>query len=128
MAVIGRIPERVELPHEPGNWIEVRGLGWAVLEEAQTLRMQTLSKAMKDLDLSGLEKMSTPEQRANAEQLDAANNSYDQKLVLMSGLVGWSYEAPLDEATILDLDEETATFAFEEILRRSRRKAEERKS
>lgn len=130
--LVGTIPDRIELPHESGNFIEVIGLGWKMLAECKQARLRTLTATFKGVDVSELrdtirgmrEEIATAKLDADEEDDDV----YDRHTVLVAGLKAWTYEAELSPENIDILDEDTASFAFTEILNRSRRTAAERKS
>lgn len=130
MAIIGLEVDRVDIPHEPGQWIEVRGLGWFDLEKCRQARMRQAVDSLKGIDVSlfrdlGDDNSDKSTNKSNDDDDDTSD--YDRMQTLKMGLAGWSYEIPFEVANIERLDEATAVFAFNEILNRSRRKPSERK-
>lgn len=120
MALVG-ITKRVEIPHEPGEWMEIKKLSWKQLEKAQELATDALMAKMKNMggDMVKALRDSTTEQTADPSK------SYDREIVLRLGIAKWSYEARLEPDTIAELDEETASWAFKEILDLNKPRTEE---
>jgi hypothetical protein len=109
--------QKVDVPHEDGEWFEIAPLSWADLETARRLKTDDAIKqaAMFDADtLRGMQSQATGESApaSPTEGLDVAS-------VLRAGIKRWSYTDPVSEENIKRLDEPTAMWAFEEIARRS---------
>ncbi len=105
--------EWVEIPHEPGQKFQLRSLTWVEKGEASEVRQASamakaaaLPPAMFEM-LEGMDREQTTEQQ------------FDMKTVLWAGVLGWTYEADLTPETLATLDDETAEWAFGEIIGRS---------
>lgn len=125
MALVGKTARRVDIPHEPGEWMEIRRLSWAELEaasDAQTDAQIARVKAMGGDVFQLIQSVVTQEQAAAARQAAA---SYDRAAVLEKGIVRWSYAEDLTPDNIALLDEDTAAWAFEQILALGKPRTEE---
>jgi hypothetical protein len=101
------ITKQVDLPHEPGQWIKVRLLGYAALTEAREARsLQAIRKARE----MGAELMNSLPDRAPRENAAPPDplNDYDMPTLLRAGIVEWSYDAKATRENIDSLDEKTA--------------------
>jgi len=112
MALVGG-KIKVDIPHEPGEWFEIKKLSWRQLELASDVQSEEATKRLKKMggDIVGAM------QRVKTEQVEQQDPkfTYDRGFVLQAGLVGWSYDAELNKANIELLDEETARWAFYQI-------------
>jgi hypothetical protein len=127
MAIVTHMTRRVDVPHEPGEWIELRSLGWAALEQCEAERLRKVFGRMRDTrdalgaDLNAEIQKARDEQAAAAQQSPAADappptledvaNRYDQAALLLAGIAAWSYAEPVSAATIAQLDPVTAKWA-----------------
>lgn len=130
MLTIG-ITDRRDIPHEPGEWMEFRKLSWKQLQDAREARQEAVFGKVKQMGSEvmgalpktcrrcGEEKHDGPcppaEQRADASAADPTNE-YDRDTLLHAGIVQWSYEEGVTDATIDELDEPTAAWAHAEIV------------
>ena len=114
--------QRLEIPHEPGQWIEVRRLSWSRLDAA---RAAYLSKAVKKAKATGgldanLRSLCAgcrqvkhdgaclpPEERADQSERSATYD-YDDETLLQLAIAGWSYDKPVSAAAVADLSARTA--------------------
>lgn len=139
--LVDRHVKRLEVPGEPGAWVELRRLNFGELKD---LRQQSGERFLEDL--SGLPadvlEMQLTVQAKMAEAKKAAAAAADQSgsdaeddlpdpdvldgmdllFVLRAGIVAWSYceesgaPVPVDAATVAMLDEDTARWAAREVL------------
>jgi hypothetical protein len=112
MGIVSKISKRIEVPEEPGQWIEIRMLSWLTLDKARKERMKELM-GMRDLFVL----LKDVTANGAAESVKAAEQdplqSFDQLTLLRSGIVSWSYgEGVAPE----ELEEKTAKWAALEIL------------
>jgi len=131
MALVTNLTHLVEIPHEPGQTLTVRRLSWRELEEAKAARGRKAIASFKDLGPELMEQLRRadrpePEQSNGASQRSAED--YDRGVLLRAGIVEWSYDAPVNEETVEQLDEETAAFAAEAILGLHERTEADRKN
>lgn len=112
MALINDKTRKVDIPHESGEWMEVKKLSWRQLEVARDI--------MTDNTVAKFRKMGGEMVKAftneKARQETDPRTQYDRGFVLEAGISRWSYDAEVNKANIEKLDEETAIWAFEEIL------------
>ena len=113
--LIGATTQRVDIPHEPGEWLELRMLSWLDLEEARAERQARALQLMRGL---GADLVAQLQGVTQDGQADGGQQELDRATVLRRGLVGWSY-GPFSSEAIGQLDEATAAFAYQEILRLS---------
>ncbi len=110
--LIGTKTRKIELPHEPGAWIEVKDLTWKQIAEAKRLNMLEMMKSMKDFgDI--LEVVMGKKPDPNVKE---TIESYDIGYVLKRAIKGWSYPEKFTEALIDQLDPKTVEFLANELL------------
>ena len=112
MALVSDIVKRLDIPHEDGEWVEIRKLSWRQLELAAEIQTEDSLKRIKQMGgemVQAMREMASDQERESAQQ-------YDRAAILQAGIVRWSYEAEVTKENIDLLDEETAAWAFEEIL------------
>lgn len=108
-----RTSQRVEIPHEPGEWVELKPLSWTDLERARTARLKSVVETMRDAaEVIALLQGRTPDAVPDTDPL----SPYDRATILKAGIVGWSYGAPLDEENLASLDEETAVWIAQQLV------------
>ncbi len=112
MALINDKTRKVDIPHEPGEWMELKKLSWRQLALAADIQTDETIGRLKKLG-GDLFKALTNEKAK--QELNPALQ-YDRGFVLEAGISRWSYDVKVTKETIETLDEETAKWAFEEIL------------
>lgn len=126
MAIVKGKTRRVDVPHEKDEWFEVKRLSWRQLELAADVHSDKALKTMKDMGADMAKAMQnetrTPTKERSPEQL------YDRGIVLEAGILGWSYDEEVNKENIESLDEETAAWAFGEIVGLNKATEEERKN
>lgn len=112
MALVTNITKRVDIPHEPDQWMEFKKLNWKQLEHASDISTDASMVKMKQIggDLLKVFTESVKEQQADPSK------KYDRDYILQKGISKWSYDAEVKPDNISDLDEETAAWAFKEII------------
>lgn len=126
--------ERVDIPHEPGQWMTIRGLSWWQLKEAADVLAAEGRRQLRDYGPETLTALREARQRddipqAIREAMRDPLTDYDRATVLRYGIVGWSYSDDSGDelaARTVDLDEDTAVWAAHEIIDRSRLSDEKR--
>lgn len=119
--LITDVAKRVDIPHELGEWMELKRLSWRQLEVAAEVGSDEALKRIKKLGgdmLSALQKFGGQQERDPSTR-------YDRGTVLQAGIVRWSYDAEVNKKSIDSLDEETAEWAFQEILSLNKPRTEE---
>lgn len=119
--LIGQVFTKLDIPHEPGEWVEVRKLNHKTLARAAQVRSEAGISSMKSL---GAELLTALRQAKDEVQKELAStavsvDAYDRDLVLQGGVVRWSYAAPVTPESLGDLDEATAKWLASEIVTRS---------
>ena len=112
MGLVTGVTKQVEIPHEPNEWMVLRKLSWKQLEAASDVKTAAQLEQMKRLGGDLISAM----QKAAGDRQQAPGDAYDRAVVLAGGIVQWSYEPAVSGETIYQLDEETAAWAFREIL------------
>lgn len=121
MALVTNVIKRVDIPHEENEWMELRKLSWKQREKASDVSSDAILSRMKQMggDIIKAFRETTQEQEADPSK------GYDRATILYMGIARWSYDAKIDHGTIDDLDEETAAWAFKEILDMNKPRTEE---
>lgn len=96
--IVGSRIDKVEIPHEPGNFIHLRELSGLELDEAQELRSNTALKKYASLGKETIETLREGNSN-NSGELDAARAlamqsnprlDYDWQFIIDKAVVGWS--------------------------------------
>ncbi len=125
MAIVTKVVKKLDIPHEDGEHMELRRLSWRQLEQAQEVATEELYERIKKM---GPEVIASFQKSGNQQQQEAVPN-YDRSTVLKLGIAGWSYDAEVTPENIDCLDEQTAAWAYDEIMAMSKpRPEEERKN
>jgi hypothetical protein len=119
MAVKSTITHKLDIPHEPAQWIEIKELGWRTLESAREAKSRTAMLGLKDLGPEFFKSLTTAGEDAPkaAEAEEVLTDKYDMSILLRSSIVAWSYPEPCNEGNIDELDAKTANWVFEEIIK-----------
>ena len=120
--LIGNTVVRLDIPHEAGEWVEVRKLSHVKLAEAAQELSQRQMQNVKAFGPDMLAAIQQVRQDAKAETSapKAPADLYDREAVLRKGVVRWSYSEPVTPETLADLDEQTARWLFEQIVEHSK--------
>jgi len=123
MAVRSTITHKLDIPHEPNEWIEFKELGWRTLEAARETKARNSLMSFRDLGPEFFKTITTPTpvegdapEKAPEAEADPTD-TYDMSILLRSSIVAWSYSVPCNEGNIDDLDQRTASWAFKEIIK-----------
>ena len=111
--LVSNTTRRVEIPHEEGEWMEVKKLSWRQLEKASDIATDESFDRLKKMGGDIIAAFSKRE----AEEKQDPTTKYDRASILQMGIVKWSYDAEVKPENIDLLDEETAEWAFQEILK-----------
>lgn len=109
MGLIIGILEKKNIPHEPGEFMEIRKLSWMELEEARQCRQDKALETVKKL-----QGMTLPTAARSADLAADPFESCDLATLLRLGIVAWSYPASVKD-NIEMLDETTAQWAAREV-------------
>jgi hypothetical protein len=118
--LIGNVITKLDIPHETGEWVEIRKLNHKTLARAAQMRSEAGISSMKSLGAELL----TALRQARDDLKEAATvavslDAYDRDLVLQGGVWRWSYSTPVTPESLGDLDEATAKWLATEIVTRS---------
>ncbi len=131
MLTIG-ITDKREIPHEPGEWIEIRKLSWKQLANARKERQEAVFATVRAMGGEVLNSLPSrcskgcgeekhkgncppPEERADPSAADPTNE-FDIATLLHVGIVAWSYEQAANVGNIDELDDVTAKWAAAAIV------------
>jgi len=119
-------PGRVEIPHEPGQWMAFSELSWSQLEGAARTRSVAAISIVALMPEAVQDRLDEAKGQAQpaADETDPGA-SYDQGSVLKASIKSWSYEADVTPDNIDALDERTADWAFETAIALIQRSATE---
>jgi hypothetical protein len=135
MALTSKITNTLAIPNEPGQTVTIRKLShhqlMMALDSHEDVRIAKMTKFGESVKY--LPDISNPDDKAKAEQEAAKpENRYDRLTVLRYGVVQWTYELPPEQngepLGVAELDEETATWLFDEIIAFSVRSKDEGKA
>lgn len=119
-----KIIRRVELPHEPGAWIDVRQLSYLQLDFAReigaTQALERMGKITPELrqQLAEARVAIARAQGDDVSVLVAGDPlaGYDVQTLLQAGIVAWSYDDPVTPQSVDELDEKTADYVARELV------------
>lgn len=117
--LIGQAIAKLDIPHEPGEWVEVRKLNHKTLARAAQVRSEAGISSMKSLGAELLTALRQAREELTEVAPVVTAESYDRDLVLQGGVVRWSYPLPPTPESLGDLDEVTAKWLAHEIVTRS---------
>ena len=108
-------PQRREIPHESGQWIEFKLLSWKEFQEAEDVKTKkTLS------NVSGISPEALASLANQASDNDGSRKTlgdpYDVMTLVEKSIVAWSYEDEVTVDNIRLLDYKTVDWAFPEII------------
>ncbi len=99
MSLCSLTTRRVEIPHEEGAWVDLKPL------------------SAKLLHTIGLEAARIGREALKADEFDTDAEGYaETSLMLTKAIVAWSYDAPVDQEHVDDLDLQTTVFLKSELM------------
>ena len=105
MAIITDETDQYGIPHEPGEWVELKKLSGRQMDKAEEI---VGTKAIKSLGpvMQELQGIDLPEPKAKTPEQERAawRERYDPEFLIKTALVKWSYteELPDNPEEILD--------------------------
>lgn len=122
MLVRNLISEKIEIPGEPGQWMQFRRLNSRRIAECMDKKQMDSMQRMKQLGKEGLELIRDAAAGRDKNAVTASDpiDAYDRDLLLKAGIFAWSYEADIKaelESEDEGLDAKTSAWAAREILR-----------
>lgn len=112
MALITDKTCKVDIPHESGEWMEIKKLSWRQLTLAADIQTDETITRLKKMGGDLFKALNNEKAKQEVDPI----LKYDRGFVLEAGIIRWSYDADVTKDTIEQLDEETAKWAFEKIL------------
>ena len=132
MALVSVIPVKRDIPHEPGQWMELRQLNRSQLREARKKQEREQREVIKDFGAQFLRDMQSDTAEQSREKLQKLAliqeydvDSYDIDTLLRKGIASWSYDKTCETDQIDLLDPVTARWAAQAILNLGKPKTEE---
>src|SRR4030067_552195 len=114
MGVLTGYTKRVEIPHEQGQWMEIRQVSKRQKEKAADAKTEV---ALLKAKAMGPELMATIQNaQPTAIVREPTVDAFDWATVLMFGIAAWSSAESVTVENIEALDETTADWAFKTIL------------
>lgn len=110
MALTFNQTRRVEIPHEPGEWFELRALSFVQFAIAEEARQRKAAEQMRAIGADVLSALPTNDKAPDPLQ------QYDIAALLKLGVLAWSYTEPVSDEAIESLDPRTAQWAARELL------------
>lgn len=103
--------KRLEIPGEPGQWVDVIPLTGPQMEAAKWMHVRAMAERIKGLDLDGFR------QFKSAEDAPVQTTGYDRAYLVDNAVVAWSYDVDLVEGKEPSdvLDAETFDFLAREV-------------
>ena len=107
--------KRLDIPGEPGEWVEIKMLSWKELEAARSVRLKSVMDDLSDVDTEKLRDLAGGTARDIDDADDAGGSQYDRLALLSASVAAWSYHAEVSEANLELLDEASAAWMHEQI-------------
>lgn len=107
---------REDIPHEPGQWMELRALTWPELEKAKKVKQSGVFADLGEIGPDTLKQLQGLTSEVVSDALADPMASLDVLTVLTAGILRWSYGAEVTIANIERLDSETARWAASQIV------------
>lgn len=107
---------REDIPHEPGQWMELRSLTWPELENARKVKQSTTFAELGEIGPDTLKQLQGLTNDAVAGAMADPLASVDVLMVLKAGVLRWSYGAEVTIENLGKLDAETAKWAATQIV------------
>ena len=126
--LVSKIVERLEIPHEEDQWVEIRNLSWTAMEEAVNNKQERDIGQVKRMGgdvfeaimRSSNEEKDDGEEKKEKKKKSAVFESYDMETLLRKAVVSWSYEGKPTLERLQDLDAKTAKWLAREIYDRNK--------
>ena len=106
MVLTHKYTQRVDLPHEPGEWVQMRYPSYLHLQEARQARIKAAMESMAGLDDGLFQRLAKAAPPSAAESEDPLL-VYEWRTILGALIVSWSYAEEVTPETIAELDEDT---------------------
>ena len=107
--------ERLDIPHEPGEWIDIRAVTGAELDESGDQVTTKVVHQFADQLSSILSARRDPDQKKSSDR----KAGYDPAILLNYAITAWSYPVPVTKDSIALLDGKTRDWIWEEVVNRN---------
>lgn len=114
MALRSGVANKHEIPGEPGEWMDLRALGWGDLDAARRAAQTASMESVRALGADLFKSMQEMAQEMTLGRTTAAADplaGYDVRTVLNLGIAAWSYDETVTPESIGRLDPATAEWA-----------------
>lgn len=122
MALTSKITKTLNIPGEDGQTVTIKKLSHHEVSMAKDARIDALAAKMR-----AFEGVTLPTPDAGAAKTIDPKEELDRMTVLRYGVTAWTYDVAPSEG-VVDLDEDTAAWLFDEIAAFSLRSADEGKA
>lgn len=116
MALRSGIVSRHEIPGEPGEWMDLRQLGWRDLDQARRARQDDSFDSLRKMGADLYDMIASRARNDGDTATVDALASYDLGTVLALGVAAWSYDEPVTPENVGSLDPATAEWAARIII------------
>lgn len=114
MGLVRGQTKRLDVPGEPGQWVEIKKLPWGLLDGAREARQRAVIESARAWGADMIQAIRSD--RADVQEAVAdPYNEYDLGFLLRHGIKEWSYDAVLPDA-VEDLEPHTAEWLKREIV------------
>ena len=119
MALIDKSPKRFDIPHELGEWVELRLLSGSEMDKAQESATAKMMARMTEI-LSVMKSVPQTDTKAD-DSITARRIAYDPTILIEHALVSWSYSDEVSSDTIGQLDAVTRDWLWDTIVEKNTR-------
>ena len=109
--------ERLSVPHELGEWVDIRALTGAEMDRASDVMTEKALKQFGD-SLEAIMNVSSKKTEATTQN---RKQGYDPTTLLNCAVAAWSYHLPVSRDSIELLDAITREWLWEQIVERNTR-------
>lgn len=114
MALVGNTSKREFIPHEAGEWVEVRLLTGAEMDEAQDSQTKQVIAKLGDMIPSAIQNAQS--NRQPDDSIQARKLAYDSAILLHYAITAWSYDDPVRDNPGAQIDALTRDWLWEIIV------------
>ena len=111
--LIGTSSEKYEIPHESGEWVELRKLSARQLRKCEKERQKEVMSLAREMGadiFKALQGVETPDREVDVR------SRYHLDTLLELAIESWSYDEPVSKENIGRLDEQTEQFIVSKVL------------
>ena len=120
MAIITDASDKYDIPHEPGEWVMLKRLSGAQMDEADhtntTKVLERLGPILKTLGPEAQNMRDGQKKDEDPDDIKTRRSGYDPGILIKYALVGWSYEEEPDDNPANMLDAITRDWLWDTIV------------